>query len=224
MSLAVCLCDERHWRLDLTTLERIAAEAVLDFALDGVVYLELRTTPKDLHTRGVTKESYCEAVLRGMTLGAKLADARLKEKNAKTKNAKTKSAKTKNAKTKNSGAAADAAADADNDDDASPPAIVARLILSVDRRESAEEATRTVCIAARLRNLDRGVVGRGVLHTIVRVMQVSLSTLFFPRSLLTRLDSSPSFGDVRERISVLPATCVCVLPTRGRVSCTRATA
>ena len=29
--------------------------------------------------------------------------------------------------------------------------ITARLILSVDRRETAEEATRTVCLAARLR-------------------------------------------------------------------------
>jgi len=34
---------------------------VEDFAADGVVYLELRTTPKDLPARGVTKESYCEA-------------------------------------------------------------------------------------------------------------------------------------------------------------------
>ena len=39
------------------------------------------------------------------------------------------------------------------------PAIVARLILSVDRRESAEEAKRTVRLAAYLRDEGLGVVG-----------------------------------------------------------------
>jgi adenosine deaminase len=37
---------------DHDSLRRIAAEAVMDFARDGVVYLELRTTPKDLPARG----------------------------------------------------------------------------------------------------------------------------------------------------------------------------
>ena len=58
---------------DHATITRVAAEAVVDFALDGVVYLELRTTPKDFPERGVTKESYCEAALRGMALGAHVA-------------------------------------------------------------------------------------------------------------------------------------------------------
>ena len=41
----------------------------------------------------------------------------------------------------------------------SDPAIVARLILSIDRRETAKEAKRTVKLAAYLRDVDCGVVG-----------------------------------------------------------------
>jgi len=104
---------------DHARIARVAAEAVVDFARDGVVYLELRTTPKDLEARGVSKESYCEAVLRGMALGSHVARK-----------------------------AAPAYA-----------AFVARLILSVDRRESVAEAKRTVRLAAYLRDTDCGVVG-----------------------------------------------------------------
>ena len=104
---------------DHARIARVAAEAVVDFARDGVVYLELRTTPKDLEARGVSKESYCEAVLRGMALGSHVARK-----------------------------AAPAHA-----------AFVARLVLSVDRRESVAEAKRTVRLAAYLRDTDCGVVG-----------------------------------------------------------------
>ena len=104
---------------DHARIARVAAEAVVDFARDGVVYLELRTTPKDLEARGVSKESYCEAVLRGMALGSHVA------RKAAPVNA----------------------------------AFVARLILSVDRRESVAEAKRTVRLAAYLRDTDCGVVG-----------------------------------------------------------------
>ena len=47
-------------------LQRIAREAVEDFAADGVVYLELRTTPKNAPDRGITKKSYMDAVLDGI--------------------------------------------------------------------------------------------------------------------------------------------------------------
>ena len=108
----------------------------MDFARDGVAYLELRTTPKDLPSRGVTKESYCEAVLLGMHMGACLATHRLRH---------------------------DGGGDLDLDPSAgaseSDPAIVARLILSIDRRETAKEAKRTVKLAAYLRDVDCGVVG-----------------------------------------------------------------
>ena len=112
---------------DHEALRRVAAEAVMDFARDGVAYLELRTTPKDLPSRGVTKESYCEAVLLGMHMGACLATHRLRH---------------------------DGGGDLESD-----PAIVARLILSIDRRETAKEAKRTVKLAAYLRDVDCGVVG-----------------------------------------------------------------
>ena len=59
---------------DHESLRRIAAEATMDFARDGVVYLELRTTPKCVPSRNVTKASYCAAVLDGLALGKKLAD------------------------------------------------------------------------------------------------------------------------------------------------------
>ena len=130
------LCTEHD------TLRRIAAEAVMDFARDGVVYLELRTTPKDLPARGVTKESYCEAVLLGVALGARLA--------ARGDGAGPSACA--NASRRGFDRGAGSYSDAD-------PAIVARLILSVDRRESAEEAKRTVRLAAYLRDEGLGVVG-----------------------------------------------------------------
>ena len=138
-----------HLCTDHDTLRRIAAEAVMDFARDGVVYLELRTTPKDLPARGVTKESYCEAVLLGVALGARLA-----ARGDGAKDSHATPAEAKNANRHGHGLDRGAGSSSDAD-----PAIVARLILSVDRRESAEEAKRTVQLAAYLRDVGLGVVG-----------------------------------------------------------------
>ena len=128
---------------DHATITRVAAEAVVDFALDGVVYLELRTTPKDFPERGVTKESYCEAALRGMALGAHVARRALRRERGK--GLQSSSFETTSF-----------SEDLSSFDDV---AFVARLILSVDRKESVAEAKRTVRLAAYLRDTDCGVVG-----------------------------------------------------------------
>lgn len=45
-------------------MERITIEMLEDFERDGVVYLEVRTTPKAIGNE--TKRDYIDAVLRGM--------------------------------------------------------------------------------------------------------------------------------------------------------------
>jgi len=127
---------------DHATITRVAAEAVVDFALDGVVYLELRTTPKDFPERGVTKESYCEAALRGMALGAHVARRLLRRERGKGLQSSSRETTSFS-----------------EDESEKDVAFVARLILSVDRKESVAEAKRTVRLAAYLRDTDCGVVG-----------------------------------------------------------------
>ena len=56
-----CRCTTDH-----AIVTRIAQEVVEDFARENVVYLELRTTPKDRPEHRMTKRSYVEAVLRGI--------------------------------------------------------------------------------------------------------------------------------------------------------------
>ncbi|KAL3696727.1 hypothetical protein R1sor_010803 [Riccia sorocarpa] len=50
---------------DHAIVTRITKEAIEDFILDNVVYLELRTTPKTSEANGMSKRSYIEAVLAG---------------------------------------------------------------------------------------------------------------------------------------------------------------
>ena len=126
---------------DHSSITRVAAEAVVDFARDGVVYLELRTTPKDFPDKGVTKESYCEAALRGVALGAHVARVILSKRRARRLDKNTRRV------------------DARGDEDRSDAVFFARLILSIDRKETAVEAKRTVRLAAYLRDTDCGVVG-----------------------------------------------------------------
>ncbi len=49
---------------NLVTIRRIAREAVEDAALDGVIHLELRTTPRSI--LGASRKAYVEAVLDGL--------------------------------------------------------------------------------------------------------------------------------------------------------------
>lgn len=115
-TLAECfqLFDVLH-RLTTTheTITRITREVIVDFANDNVTYLELRTTPKERPEHGMTKASYCDAVLRG------LADYYAHSRRS--------------------------------------PDIGVRLLLSIDRRESAEQAMETARLAVSLR--EAGVVG-----------------------------------------------------------------
>ena len=96
----------------LPHVERITREAIEDFAKENVIYVELRTTPKTRPEKGVTKETYMEAVLAGRhAFYEQHPDA----------------------------------------------AIIVRLLLSIDRRESAKEAMETVHLARRLQS--QGIVG-----------------------------------------------------------------
>jgi adenosine deaminase len=95
---------------DTSSLAYTTEAVVRDFALDGVVYLELRTTPRAMPSAGLDKDGYVSAVLSAM-----------------------------------------ASAQAAN------PGIHTRLLLSVDRRNTAAEAHEVVALAQRFR--DRGVVG-----------------------------------------------------------------
>ncbi|RDX86089.1 Adenosine deaminase-like protein, partial [Mucuna pruriens] len=51
---------------DHNIVTRITKEVIEDFASENVVYLELRTTPKRDDSKGMSKRSYVEAVLKGL--------------------------------------------------------------------------------------------------------------------------------------------------------------
>ncbi|KAI1094328.1 Metallo-dependent hydrolase [Rostrohypoxylon terebratum] len=51
---------------DVSSLEHSTKSVVTDFARDGVVYLELRTTPRAMPLDGLDKAGYVEAVLRAI--------------------------------------------------------------------------------------------------------------------------------------------------------------
>ena len=131
---------------DHDSLRRIAAEATMDFARDGVVYLELRTTPKSVPSRNVTKASYCAAVLDGLALGKKLADDWRRSKR-------------RAGGDDDEGGTRGSSDASSNSSSFESFAICARLILSVDRRETPEEAVKTVKLAAFLRDAGADVCG-----------------------------------------------------------------
>ncbi|OTA90782.1 hypothetical protein M434DRAFT_397771 [Hypoxylon sp. CO27-5] len=51
---------------DLSSLEQSTKSVIKDFAHDGVVYLELRTTPRAMPSAGLDKGGYVQAVLRAI--------------------------------------------------------------------------------------------------------------------------------------------------------------
>lgn len=97
---------------DLDHVKRITQEVIQDFEDDNVIYLELRTTPKNRPDRGISKRNYIETVL---------------------------SAK-------------------DSFYNQNPQArIQVRFLLSIDRRESTEDAIETVRLA--IDHQSKGIVG-----------------------------------------------------------------
>eukprot|EP00850_Spirogloea_muscicola_P005382 SM000024S07844 [mRNA] locus=s24:792718:802523:- [translate_table: standard] len=136
-SLAECfkLFDLIH---KLTTnheiITRIAREVVEDFAADNVIYLEIRTTPKSIPERQITKKSYIEAVLAGLRGGISSMSSR------------DCSSSTAVGHEDLLGMSSETKMD-----------IQVQLLLSIDRRESADAAMETVRLADEYR--DRGVAG-----------------------------------------------------------------
>ncbi|KAI1451900.1 Metallo-dependent hydrolase [Annulohypoxylon moriforme] len=98
-----------HLINDVRSLEHSTKSVVRDFARDGVVYLELRTTPRAMPTAGLDKAGYVEAVLRAI-----------------------------------------------EDAQEEAPTLHTRLILSIDRRNTLDEAGDVVALAKLFRS--RGVV------------------------------------------------------------------
>ncbi|KAL3627537.1 hypothetical protein CASFOL_028900 [Castilleja foliolosa] len=122
---------------DHKTVTRITKEVIEDFAADNVVYLELRTTPKKNESKGMSKHSYIEAVLEGIR-SVDSVDVDLFDRPS-----------------------ADISVNSNFEDclcnGTGKKKIYVRLLLSIDRRETAEAAMETVELALGMRDL--GVVG-----------------------------------------------------------------
>ncbi|PIN21147.1 Adenine deaminase/adenosine deaminase [Handroanthus impetiginosus] len=122
---------------DHETVTRITKEVIEDFADDNVVYLELRTTPKRNDSKGMSKRSYMQAVLEGIrSVNSVEVDFSHKA----------------NADTSAHSHFVDHLCNGTRS-----KKIYVRLLLSIDRRETAEAAMETVELALEMR--DRGVVG-----------------------------------------------------------------
>lgn len=108
---------------DHDTVIRITKEVVADFAAENVVYLEIRTTPKNNESKGMTKRSYMDAVMKGLKavedVDAVLFDSDLKR---------------------------------DLGGDTKKKKIYVRLLLSIDRRETTSAALDTVNLAMEMKD------------------------------------------------------------------------
>ncbi|CAA0826528.1 adenosine/AMP deaminase family protein [Striga hermonthica] len=128
---------------DHKTVTRISKEVIEDFAADNVVYLELRTTPKRNDSKGMSKRSYIQAVLDGIqsvdTVDVDLFDRPNSDISV------------------NSHLGNDLSNGTGTGTGTGRKKIFVRLLLSIDRRETAEAAMETVNLALEMRN--RGVVG-----------------------------------------------------------------
>ncbi|KAJ1292263.1 hypothetical protein BS78_02G378600 [Paspalum vaginatum] len=123
---------------DHDTVTRITKEVVEDFAAENVIYLEIRTTPKNNEAKGMTKRSYMNAVVKGLKQ-VEAVDVALFDSNFRTN------------ETLNSQPAIEL------DGDKKKKKIYVRLLLSIDRRETTSAALDTVNLAMEMK--DQGVIG-----------------------------------------------------------------
>ncbi|KAH7662148.1 adenosine deaminase protein [Dioscorea alata] len=123
---------------DHATVTRITQEVVEDFAAENVVYLELRTTPKQNKAKEMTKHSYMKAVIDGLTAVDSVEVAFLPS----TVNARNLTNFLPNEVTYNQ---------------THRKKIFVRLLLSIDRRETTAAAMETVNLALEMKNM--GVIG-----------------------------------------------------------------
>ncbi|XP_037483745.1 N6-mAMP deaminase-like [Triticum dicoccoides] len=123
---------------DHDTVTRIAKEVVGDFAAENVVYLEIRTTPKNNEAKGMTKRSYMNAVVKGLK-SVEDVDVVLFDSNLRNDEKLSSTPMT------------------DLGGDGKRKRIYVRLLLSIDRRETTSAALDTVNLAMEMK--DQGVIG-----------------------------------------------------------------
>ncbi|CAM0907210.1 unnamed protein product [Alopecurus aequalis] len=123
---------------DHDTVTRITKEVIGDFAAENVVYLEIRTTPKNNEGKGMTKRSYMNAVIKGLK-SVEDVDVVLFDSNLRTDGKSS------------------CTFMCDLAGDTKKRKIYVRLLLSIDRRETTSAALDTVNLAMEMK--DQGVVG-----------------------------------------------------------------
>ncbi|KAL5197925.1 hypothetical protein ABZP36_001437 [Zizania latifolia] len=123
---------------DHDTVARITKEVVEDFAAENVVYLEIRTTPKNNEAKGMTKRSYMNAVIKGLKT-VEAVEVMLFDSNLRTDKTLTSTPMS------------------ELGGDTRKKKIYVRLLLSIDRRETTLAALDTVNLAMELK--DQGVIG-----------------------------------------------------------------
>ncbi|XP_058194378.1 N6-mAMP deaminase [Rhododendron vialii] len=174
---------------DLQTVTRITKEVVEDFAAENVVYLELRTTPKKNDLKGMSKQSYMEAVLKGLrdvtTVEVDLAPQDLGMGNPV-----------------NSGGSGNLC-----NGTARKQKIYVRLLLSIDRRETTDSAMETVKLALEMRHL--GVTGIDLSgNPIVGEWATFLPALQFAReeglSITLHCGEVPNTEEIQSMLDFLP--------------------
>ncbi|PAN15279.1 hypothetical protein PAHAL_2G477200 [Panicum hallii] len=124
---------------DHDTVTRIAKEVVEDFAAENVVYLEIRTTPKNNEAKGMTKRSYMNAVIEGLKAVDAVDVVLFDSKSRRTNDTLT------------------CTPTIELDGDTKKKRIYVRLLLSIDRRETTLAALDTVNLALEMK--DQGVIG-----------------------------------------------------------------